>query len=154
MPVIEIVTPIRAATDVCFDLARDIELHVESMEGTGEKAVAGVMKGLLGLGQEVTWEARHFGVRQRLSSRITAFDRPRHFRDSQVAGAFRRFDHDHFFARESGVTIMRDVFDYESPLGWLGRIADLLFLRLYMTRLLRRRAVAIRDRAEEVAAAR
>ena len=148
MPVIEVVTRIRAAADVCFDAARDIDLHAESMRHTGEKAIAGVTKGLIGLGEQVTWEAKHFGVRQRLTSRITAFDRPRHFRDSQVAGAFRRFDHDHFFATDSDATIMRDVFDYESPLGWLGKIADRMFLRSYMIRLIEGRAAAIRQRVE------
>jgi hypothetical protein len=96
MPIISIVTRIAASIEVCFDLARSIDVHIESTVGTDEKAVAGVTSGLIDLGQEVTWEATHFGVRQRLTSRITAFDRPGHFRDSQVRGPFRRFDHDHF----------------------------------------------------------
>jgi len=72
MPKLSILTIIRAPIERCFDLARSIDLHVESMKHTGEKAVAGVTSGLIGLGQEVTWEARHFTVRQRLTSRITA----------------------------------------------------------------------------------
>jgi ligand-binding SRPBCC domain-containing protein len=136
MPVIDFVTPINAPLEICFDLARDIDLHMESTPGTNERVVGGVNSGLIGFGEEVTWEAKHFGTRQRLTSRITAFDRPHHFRDSLVSGAFRRFDHDHFFASEGKATMMRDVFDYESPLGWLGRFADVLFLRSYMARLL------------------
>jgi ligand-binding SRPBCC domain-containing protein len=150
MPVIEIVTRIEAPSEICFDLARDIDLHVKSTAGTNERAVGGVTSGLIGLGEEVTWEATHLFVRQRLTSRITAFDRPRHFRDSLVSGAFRRFDHDHFFSPEAGSTIMRDVFDYESPFGWLGRIADALFLRSYLEGLLTRRARVIRMVAEEI----
>jgi ligand-binding SRPBCC domain-containing protein len=148
MPLIEIVTRIRAPIERCFDLARDIDLHMESTKGSNEKAVAGVTSGFIGLSEEVTWEATHFGVRQRLTSRITAFDRPVHFRDSLVRGAFRRIDHDHFFSVEPPETVMRDVFDYESPLGWLGRCADWLFLESYMTRLLAVRAGVIRDAAE------
>ena len=106
---------------------------------------------MIGLDQEVTWEATHFGIRQRLTSRITAFDRPNHFRDSLVHGAFSRFDHDHFFLREGNGTIMRDVFDYESPFGWLGRLADVLFLRSYMLGLLARRANIIKLAAEVTA---
>jgi ligand-binding SRPBCC domain-containing protein len=150
MPVIEIVTRIEAPSEICFDLARDIDLHVKSTAGTNERAVGGVTSGLIGLGEEVTWEATHLFVRQRLTSRITAFDRPRHFRDSLVSGAFKRFDHDHFFSPEGGSTIMRDVFDYESPFGWLGRIADALFLRSYLEGLLTRRARVIRMVAEEI----
>src|SRR5262245_12573975 len=95
----------------------------------------GLTAGLIGMGEEeVTWEARHFGVRQRLTSRITAYDRSHRFRDSQVRGAFRPFDHDHVFSESDGVTVMTDVFVYQSPLGWLGRCADRLFLEAYVRR--------------------
>ncbi|HEY3841354.1 MAG TPA: SRPBCC family protein [Bryobacteraceae bacterium] len=148
MPVIEVLTDIHAPAELCFDLARDIDLHIESTAGTGERAVGGVLNGLISLGEEVTWEATHFGIRQRLTSRITQFDRPRHFRDSQVRGAFRRFDHDHSFRVESDTTLMRDVFDYESPLGLLGKLVDFCLLRSYMARLLRKRALVIKAAAE------
>ena len=148
MPTIELLTSINAAIQVCFDLARDIDLHIESTQGTNERAVSGVTTGLINLGEEVTWEATHLGIRQRLTSRITSFDRPHHFRDSQVKGVFRRLDHDHFFTIEAGLTRMRDVFVYESPLGWLGRCADRLFLRAYMSKLLNKRAIVIKAAAE------
>jgi ligand-binding SRPBCC domain-containing protein len=151
MPVIDFVTAINAPLEICFDLARDIDLHVESTPGTEERAVDGVTSGFIGLGEEVTWEATHFGIRQRLASRITAFDRPYHFRDSLVRGAFRRFDHDHFFSSQGGTTMMRDVFEYVSPFGWVGRLADALILRSYMAGLLTRRAKIIKMAAEAVA---
>lgn len=148
MPVIELLTSINAPIETCFDLARDIDLHIVSTQGTHEKAVAGVMSGLIGLGEEVTWEATHFGVRQRLTSRITAFDRPHHFRDCQVKGLFRRFDHDHFFTEQPGTTVMRDVFNYESPWGALGRCADRWFLQSYLETFLMKRALVIKAAAE------
>jgi hypothetical protein len=43
---------------------------------------------------------------------------------------------------------MRDVFDYQSPLGLLGRIADTLFLTRYMTDLLAIRNGVIKQVAE------
>lgn len=121
MPVIEIITEIQAPIEVCFDLARSVEMHLRSTTATGERAVGGVMTGLVGLNDEVTWEAVHLGIRQRLTSRITVFNRPYHFRDSMLRGAFTRFDHDHFFEHYHGVTAMKDVFDYTSPCGFLGR---------------------------------
>ena len=136
MPVIELSTRIRAPIQRCFDLARSIDLHVESMASAGERAVAGVTRGLIGPDEQVTWRARHFGVWQHLTSRITAFDPPRHFRDSMVRGAFARFDHDHFFVALDEHTEMRDVFDFTSPLGPLGRVADILVLTRYMRRFL------------------
>ena len=110
--------------------------------------MAGVTSGLIGMGDEVTWEATHLGIRQRLTSRITAFDRPHRFRDSMVRGALASFDHEHIFEHKDGVTTMKDVFDYLSPLGPLGQVADGLFLKRYMTRLVETRAQAIRSAAE------
>jgi ligand-binding SRPBCC domain-containing protein len=149
MPIIEIEMLIQAPAQSCFDLSRNVDLHVRSMSQTKEKIVAGVSSGLIGAGQEVTWEATHFFIRQRLAVRLTAFDPPRHFRDSQIAGPFRRMDHDHFFfPMENGAaTRMLDRFDYESPLGWIGRLADILFLERYMRRLLETRNRALRRMA-------
>jgi len=150
MPIIEVTTIIDAAPELCFDLASDIDVHIRSTQGTDERAVGGVTSGLIRLGEEVTWEATHFGFRHRLTSRVTEFDRPHHFRDSQVSGPFRRFDHDHFFRVQTGATSMVDVFSYESPLGWLGRCADALFPRSYLTVFLERRAKVIKSVAEEL----
>jgi len=98
MPVIELSTLILAPSERVFDLARSIDAHQDSTSGTEERAIAGVTKGLIGLNDEVTWEARHLGVRQRLTVRVTAFERPRHFQDAMVSGAFKRMVHDHEFA--------------------------------------------------------
>lgn len=76
MPIIHLETPIHAPVEVCFDLSRNIDLHVISTEHTGERAVAGVTSGLIGLGESVTWKVKHFGVWQHLSSRITEYERP------------------------------------------------------------------------------
>lgn len=148
MPVIELSTLIAAPIERVFDLARSIDLHTASTAATGERAVAGVTSGLIGSGEQVTWRARHFGVWQSLTSRIEIFERPSHFRDSMVRGAFRRFDHDHFFEPCAEGTRMRDVFDYASPLGILGRLADGLFLERYMRALLSERNRVIKEVAE------
>jgi ligand-binding SRPBCC domain-containing protein len=148
MATIELITRIQAPPERCFDLSRSIDLHVASTSRSDERAVGPRTAGLLALGEEVTWSARHFGVRQRLTSRITAFDRPRHFRDSMVSGAFERFDHDHFFVARGAATEMRDVFDFESPLGPLGRIADALVLTRYLRGFLIERNEVIKQAAE------
>ncbi len=149
MPTIQLLTSVAAPLERCFDLSRSIDLHRDSLDASGERAVAGITAGLIGLGESVTWEATHLGVRQRLTTRITAFDRPRHFRDSMVAGAFRRFDHDHWFeADEVRGTLMRDIFDFATPLGIFGRLANVTFLTRYMRRLLAERNAAIKHVAE------
>ncbi len=64
-------------------------------------------------------------------------------------GAFKGFSHDHFFEEtKDGKTLMRDRFDYESPLWIFGKIADALFLEKYMTRILKERNLLIRKIAE------
>jgi ligand-binding SRPBCC domain-containing protein len=145
---IEFETRIAAPIERVFDLARSIDLHVASTSKTDERAVAGVTAGLLVLHDEVTWEARHFGVRQRLTSRITQFERPQHFRDAMVSGTFKRFDHDHDFSQDGDGTVATERFDFDAPLGPLGRIAEVLFLRRYMERFLRERAQIVKDVAE------
>jgi ligand-binding SRPBCC domain-containing protein len=146
--VINITTEITAPMQRVFDLSRSVELHAASTVQTGERAVAGVTSGLMSLGQEVTWRARHFGIWQCLTSRITVFDPPIHFRDSFVRGAFRRFDHDHFFSQRGEITTMRDVFDFQSPLGILGCIADYLVLTPYLKHFLITRNATIKATAE------
>lgn len=149
MPRIELFTTIHAPIERVFDLARSIDLHSDSLAGTGEKAVGGVTSGLIGPGETVTWRARHFGVRQHLTSRITRFERPHRFGDRMVSGAFKRFDHDHTFtARDDGATLMRDVFDFDAPLGPLGHLANWLFLTRYMRKFLLVRNAALKAVAE------
>ena len=86
MAVIRVEIDVAAPPDLCFDLARSVDAHVASARATGEQAVAGVTSGLLSLNDQVTWQGRHFGLTQELTSRISAFDRPRYFRDEMVRG--------------------------------------------------------------------
>lgn len=148
MPRIELSTHIAAPPERCFDLARSVELHVRSTAATGERAVAGKTSGLLGLDDEITWRARHLGVRQSLSGRISAYDRPRHFQDTMLRGAFARLRHDHFFDAVGGGTVMRDVLDYAAPLGPLGRLAERAFLTAYLRRFLEARNRELKAVAE------
>jgi ligand-binding SRPBCC domain-containing protein len=148
MPVIELSTVIRAPRERVFDLARSIEAHQDSTGGTEERAVAGVTEGLIGMDDEVTWEARHFGVRQRLTVRVTAFERPKHFQDVMISGAFKRMVHGHEFAEHPAGTLMRDRFEFTSPLGQLGRIADWFFLTSYLRRFIVRRNEVLKRLAE------
>jgi ligand-binding SRPBCC domain-containing protein len=148
MPLIRIETRTAAPAAVCFDVMRDAGLHAQSMQESGERAVAGRTSGLFEAGDEVTWEARHFGVKQRLTSRVTRCEPPCLFEDIQVHGAFASFKHVHRFEAIAGGTRMIDEFDYRSPLGPLGRLADALFLERYMRDLLLDRASFLKTAAE------
>ena len=148
MPVIQLSTLISAPRERVFDLARSIDAHQDSTEGTSERAIAGVTGGLIGLNDEVTWEARHLGLKQRLTVRVTEFNYPQHFQDIMVAGAFKSMKHDHEFLELPTDTQMNDRFEFQSPLGVLGRIVDQVFLRAYMERFLIQRNSILKKLAE------
>jgi ligand-binding SRPBCC domain-containing protein len=146
---IHLETRVRAPIARVFDLARDLDFHTRSMEHTGERIVGGRRGGLIEMGEEVEWEASHFGLKLRLRSRITAMDRPRSFVDEQVTGTFSYFVHRHEFREEGDVTVMTDIWEHRTPLGPLGSIADALFLDRYMTRLLETRNAVLAREAEQ-----
>jgi len=148
MPILRLETLIDADRNIVFDLSRSIDLHKISTEQTNEEAIAGVTSGLIGNGEWVTWRARHFGIYQKLTSRITAFERPDYFVDEMGKGIFNWFKHEHKFQQKNGRTFMIDIFEYESPFGVIGRIVDQLFLEKYMKDLLRKRNDIIKEFAE------
>ncbi len=148
MPEIFIETPIHAPAEVCFDLMRDIRIHAETTAQTHEKAVAGITEGLIGLGQTVTFEGTHFGIRQRLTVRVTEFDRPRLFADEMTEGNFRSFKHIHEFIRVRSGTLMRDTLIWTSPFGFLGRVVDKLILERHLRNLVTTRNAKLKAIAE------
>ena len=148
MPEIWLDTFIKAKPEVVFDLARSVDVHLNSMTHTRERVVQGKTTGLFEAGDVVAWQARHLGVMQRLTVKITVVRPPEFLEDVMVQGAFAEMRHQHFFVAVDGGTKMTDHFFYRSPLGVLGRMADSLFLERYMRNLLIKRNAAIKALAE------
>lgn len=148
MPTIELTTQINAPKEVVFDLSISIDLHKLSTQQTNEEAIAGVTEGMMKLGDTVTWRAKHLGFYQKLTTKITDYDRPNSFTDEMVKGIFKSMKHEHIFIETDDGTIMKDIFRYYSPLGFLGKIVDGLFLKKYLTRFLLQRNEVIREYAE------
>ena len=148
MPEVEVITRINAPQARCFYLALSVDLHAVSAQQTQEQVVGGVRSGLLHLGDEVTFRARHFGIWQTLTSKITAYQAPGYFCDEMQRGAFKTMRHEHYFEPEGASTIMRDVFEFTSPLGFLGKIADVLVLSAYLRRFLEQRGAVVKYYAE------
>ncbi|WP_341214862.1 SRPBCC family protein [uncultured Wocania sp.] len=140
MPLVEIKTCIKADIKTCFDLARNIDFHQESLKYSNEKAIAGKTSGLIGLGEWVSWEAKHLGFVQHLTSKITEFNAPNFFVDEMVFGAFKSFRHEHIFCESEKETIMINKFNFEAPYGILGQFINWLFLKRYMKKLLKTRS--------------
>lgn len=148
MAVIVLETTINAPIEICFDLSRSIDLHLKSTARTNEQAIAGRISGLIELNEYVTWQATHFGVRQKLTSKITAMQFPFHFRDEQLKGIFKFIKHDHYFEQKPGYVLMKDTFHFQSPLGPLGWLADKLLLTNYLRGFLTERNKMIKHYAE------
>jgi len=148
MPIIQLETNIAAPVERVFDLARNIDAHTSTTEGTGERAVDGRTSGLIEAGETVTWEAKHLGVRQRLTSKITAMERPDFFVDEMQQGAFTSMHHRHEFTADGEGTLMRDIFEFTAPLGPLGWLAEKLFLTAYIKKFLVQRNAKLKSMAE------
>ena len=148
MPTIRLETPIDASPERCFDLSLNVDLHHHSVAYTHERPVAGVTSGVMKLGDTVTWEAVHFGIKQHLTSKITAYERPCHFTDEMVRGAFQEMTHIHEFIPQPPGTLMIDLFTFRAPLSILGRLAETLVLTRYMRELLLTRNRYLKQVAE------
>jgi len=132
-----LVTRVPAPIEQLFDVSLSIDEHVMSMAQSGERAIGGVTEGSIGLGETVTWRARHFGIWFTVTSQITGLEKPDRFVDEQVRGPFRSFRHEHRFVREGDATVMTDTLTIESPV--LGRLVERLLLVPYLRRLIRQR---------------
>lgn len=137
-----LVTSIRAKPEVVFDLSTDLDLHQASLSRSRERAIAGRTSGNIGLGESVTWRARHLGVWWTMTSRIDAFDRPICFVDAQVRGPFGVYRHEHRFTAVPQGTVMTDLVDVAAPFDLIGRPFEGLLAR-YLERLLTERNEAI-----------
>ncbi len=100
MPLIKHDIFIDAPINVCFDLARNVDVHIETTSKTKEKAIDGVIVGLMENGDTVTWEATHLGVKQKLTAKIIEMEKPYKFTDVMVKGAFHSFTHTHEFIED------------------------------------------------------
>lgn len=140
---------IDAAPERCFDLARSMDFHLHSMRATGEKIVGGRSSGLIGLHEEVEFEARHLGWRHRLRARVVEFDAPWFFADEQVRGPFRSLRHEHRFeALGAGQTAMTDRLVIDVGRGAIGRLAEHAVVEPHLRRLLAGHQARLKAAAE------
>ena len=150
MKTLKIQTLINAPIRVCFDLSRNIELHQESMKHTCEQAIAGRTTGLIQLNESVTWKAKHFGMYFKMTNKITMLEYPYLFVDEMVKGPFKKLRHEHRFEVTKSGTLMIDIFEFEAPVGFLGKIIESLFLNSYLEKLLVKRNQLIVHLAEQI----
>lgn len=150
MPTIVLETRIAAPLERCFDLARDLEAHVKTASFTRERLVTSTASRFLGYGDIVTFEAMHFGIRQQLTSKIVEFDPPNRFVDEMVHGAFASLRHVHEFVVDGDAVVMRDTLVWRSPLGFLGLVADKLFVERHLRTFMVTKQSRLKEYAESL----
>jgi ligand-binding SRPBCC domain-containing protein len=148
MPLIELRTGIDAPIERCFLLSLSVDLHTISTKETNERAIAGVTSGLMKMNDIVTWRAKHFGIYQDLTSKISAYEYPRYFVSEMVKGAFKKLYHQHIFTFDNGITLMTDKFEFEAPFGIFGELFSKAILKNYMKKFLILRNDTIKEMAE------
>lgn len=148
MPVIHLTSFINAPIERVFDLCRSINLHQISTIDTNEKAIGGTINGLINKNETVTWQAKHLFKTRRFTSKITEMEKPIFFIDEMIKGDFKSFNHGHHFKAAENGTIMIDLVNFETPYGIAGKIANRIFLKSYIEKLLVKRNNVIKDYAE------
>jgi ligand-binding SRPBCC domain-containing protein len=141
-------TSIKSSVEICYKLTLSVDLHKLSTSKTGEHIVDGVREGIMSLNDTVTWKAKHFGIWQNLTTKITETKPFEYFVDEMQKGAFKFMRHEHYFIENEGITTMKDVFNFTSPFGILGTIFNKLILENYMKRFLIERNQMIKEVAE------
>ena len=148
MTTIHLTTLITAPVERVFDLSRSINLHRISTAHTNEKAIAGVINGLINENETVTWQAKHLFKQRQFTSKIIEMKSPDFFIDEMIKGDFKFFKHEHHFKSIENGCIMIDLINFESPYGIVGILLNKFFLKNYLEKLLINRNNVIKDYAQ------
>lgn len=91
---------------------------------------------VMGQGTLIAYRLRLHGIPVRWLTEIREWDPGVRFRDHQIKGPYKLWDHTHTFEPDGqGGTIMRDRVLYDIPLGPLGLLAHKLFVRRDVERI-------------------
>ena len=99
-------------------------------------------------GAQLDYQISLFGAPMKWRTRITDWQPGRRFVDEQESGPYALWHHTHEFEAQGASTFMRDTVHYREPLGPLGAVAHVLFVRRTVERIFDFRRQAI-ERALE-----
>jgi len=86
-------------------------------------------------GAQLDYRLSLFGVPVRWRTCITDWQPQERFVDEQESGPYAFWRHTHEFEARGTSTLMRDVVDYSEPLGPVGTVAHVLFVRRTLDRI-------------------
>ncbi|WP_335975815.1 SRPBCC family protein [Gaetbulibacter jejuensis] len=151
MPSIKTETLINANIKLCFDLARDVAIHEQSLDRASLRAVSGKTSGILELGEWVSWEEEHFGFLQHLTLKISELEKPNYFVEEMVEGIFESFRNEFHFKAYGEKTLLVNVLSFELPYGFLGKMTKKVIMRNYAKSLLKSRVEYLKSAIEDSA---
>jgi len=70
-----------------------------------------------------------FGIPLKWCTEITHVEDKKYFIDEQRFGPYSFWHHQHHFTAVEGGVLMEDILNYKVPMGFLGDIADTLFIK-------------------------
>ena len=145
---------IDAPLERMFRLSTSVPLVQRTL---GFKPVEGVTNGHIVMGSKVLWKGWLFGFPQYHLTLITGYTAPETdaggtghawFQDSQQAGRFRTFRHDHHHTQApGGPTVLNDEIRYTLPFGVPGHLVARFVMQPFIRRTLRRRFELLRQTA-------
>jgi ligand-binding SRPBCC domain-containing protein len=94
-------------------------------------------------GTVIDYRLRLYGIPLSWRARIESFEPERSFADVQSVGPYRSWRHRHDFVEVPGGTEVRDVVEYEMPLGPLGRLAHRIVVARSLERIFDFRRLAV-----------
>ncbi|HLG35099.1 MAG TPA: SRPBCC family protein [Bacteroidia bacterium] len=148
MEIVRQVTKMNAPIERCFLLSLNVDLHHLCTKETNERAISGVTSGVMKFNDTITWRAKHLGVYQNLTVKITDYDFPNYFVSEMIKGAFKSMYHRHSFVWIENQTVMTDIFMFDAPLGILGKLFSKIVLKKYMKEFLIKRNLILKQVAE------
>ena len=90
---------------------------------------------VMAAGLTLDYRVRVLEMPRRWRSRIAEYDPPHAFRDVQVIGPYRCWDHQHRFRAVADGTLIEDLVVYEPPLGPIGALLDRLVIRRQLAQI-------------------
>ena len=97
-------------------------------------------------GTLIDYRLRIFGVPFGWRTEIAEYEPNERFVDQQLKGPYKRWHHTHTFEDVTGGTRMKDRVEYEVPLGPLGSIAHVVFVKRMVNAIFDYRAKEIARR--------
>lgn len=99
----------------------------------------------LTLGSKITAQVKKFGVPQKITNEVTAFEEGVGFTDVQVSGPFKKFEHTHRVEQTVDGTRIIDRIEYEAPGGLVGLLLTNKKIHEYLETLDAYRAERFKD---------